>query len=95
MVHFAPCTKEISAEIYAQLFIDHVFKDRGLLEVIISDRDPIFTGCFWKKLFWKLGMDLRFSADFHPYTDGQLAVKIRLLESFLRPYVERSPHPWV
>ena len=25
MVHFAPCTKEISAEQYAQLFVDNVF----------------------------------------------------------------------
>ena len=25
MVHFAPCTKEISADYYAQLFIDNVF----------------------------------------------------------------------
>ena len=25
MVHFAPCTKEISADQYAQLFIDNVF----------------------------------------------------------------------
>ena len=51
MVHFAPCTKEISAEKYAQLFIDHVFKHHGLPEVIISDRDPRFTSRFWSELF--------------------------------------------
>ena len=51
MVHFAPCTKEISAEKYAQLFIDHVFKHHGLPEVIISDRDPRFTSRFWRELF--------------------------------------------
>ena len=48
MVHFALCTKEISAEKYAQLFIDHVFKHHGLPEVIISDRDPRFTSRFWR-----------------------------------------------
>ena len=51
MVYFAPCTKEISAEKYAHLFIDHVFKHHGLLEVIISHRDPRFTNRFWKELF--------------------------------------------
>ena len=38
MVHFAPCTNEISAEKCAQLFIDHVFKHHGLPEVIISTK---------------------------------------------------------
>ena len=40
MVHFAPCTKEITAERYAQLFVDHVFCHHGMPEVVISDRDP-------------------------------------------------------
>ena len=95
MVHFAPCTKEISAEKYAQPFIDHVFKHHGLLEVIISERDPRFTSRFWSELFQKLGTDLRFSTAFHPQTDGQLEVTIRVLEKFLRPYVECNPHTWV
>ena len=82
MVHFAPCTKEISAEKYAQLFIDHVFKHHGLPEVIISDRDPRFTSRFWRELFQKLGTDLRFSIAFHPQTDGQSEVTIRVLENF-------------
>ena len=71
MVHFAPCTKEISAEKDAQLFINHVFKHHGLLEVIISDRDPRFTSRFWRELFQKLGTDLRFSTAFHPQIDSQ------------------------
>ena len=37
MVHFAPCTKEISVPEYAQLFVDHVFRLHGLPEVIILD----------------------------------------------------------
>ena len=37
MVHFAPCTKEVTAPKYAQLFVDHVFCLHGLLELIISN----------------------------------------------------------
>jgi hypothetical protein len=94
MVHFAPCTKEVTAPEYARLFIDHVFKLHGLPEVIISDRDPRFTSRFWRSLFELLGTDLRFSTAFHPQTDGQSERTIQTLENFLRPYVERNPTSW-
>ena len=71
MVHFAPCTKEVTAPEYAQLFVDHVFCLHGLPDVIVSDRDPRFNSKFWRSLFELLGMDLRFSIAFHPQTDGQ------------------------
>ena len=70
MVHFAPCTKEITAPEYAQLFVDTVFRHHGLPSVIISDRDTRFTSRFWTTLFNLLGTDLRFSTAFHPQTDG-------------------------
>ena len=94
MVHFATCTKEITAMEYAQLFIDHVFRLHGLPEVIISDRDPRFTSKFWCSLFDLLGTDLRFSTAYHPRTDGQSKRMIQTLENFLRPYVERHPETW-
>ena len=40
MMHFFPCTKEITAAEYARLFVNQVFRLHGMLEVIISDRDP-------------------------------------------------------
>ena len=46
-------------------------------------------------MFEKLGTDLRFNMAFHLQTNGQSEVTIRVLENFLRPYVERSPHTWV
>ena len=94
-VHFAPCTKEVTASDYARIFVDTVFRHHGLPEVIISDRDPRFTSKFWTTLFELLGTDLRFSTAFHPQMDGQSEVMIRTLENFLRPYVERNPASWV
>ena len=94
MVHFTPCTKEITAAQYAQLFVDNVFRLHGAPEVLISDRDPRFTSKFWKEFFRILGTDLRLSTAFHPQTDGQSEVTIRVLENFLRPYVELHPHQW-
>ena len=79
---------------YAQLFIDHVFRLHGLPEVIIFDRDPRFTGKFWRSLFDLLGTDLCFSTPYHPQTDGQSERMIQTLENFLRPYVERHSETW-
>ena len=94
MVHFAPCAKEITTEGYAQLYIDIVFCHHGMPEVIILDRDPQFISRFWKSLMNQLGADVRYSTAFHPQTDGQSEVTIRVMENFLRPYVERYPSSW-
>ena len=47
IVHVVPYKKDITAQQYAHLFIDHVFKLHGLPEVIISDHDPRFLSKFW------------------------------------------------
>ena len=91
MVHFAPCRKEVDAMEYAWIFVDTMLKLHGLPEVIISDRDPRFTGKFWESLFDLLSTDLRFSTAYHPQIDGQSERMIQMLEKFLRPYVKRKP----
>ena len=90
MVHFAPCTKEVTAPEYARIFVDTVFRLHGLPEVIISDRDPRFTSKFWTSLFGLLGTDLRFSTAFHPQTEGQSERMFQTLENFLAICREES-----
>ena len=58
ILHFFPCTKEITTTKYARLFINQVFRLHRMLEVIISDRDPTFMSKFWKEMFFLLGTDL-------------------------------------
>ena len=50
----------------AHIFIKQIFRLHGILKVIISDRDPKFTGNFWKSLFKGLNTTLNFSTSFHP-----------------------------
>ena len=95
MVHFFPCTKEITAAKYPRLFVNQVFRLHGMPKVIISDHDPRFVSKFWEERFSLLGTDLRFSDAFHLETDGQSEVTIPVLENSLQPYIEHRPSTWI
>ncbi|KAA3484290.1 DNA/RNA polymerases superfamily protein [Gossypium australe] len=71
----------------AELYIFEIVRLHGVPLSIVSDRDPRFTSCFWKKLQEALGMKLHFSTTFHPQTDGQPERIIQILEDMLRCYI--------
>ena len=62
--------------------------------MIISDRDPKFTGNFWRSLFKGLNTTLNFSNSFHPQTDGQTERINQVLEDLLKMYVKEQPSKW-
>ena len=49
--HFCALSHLFSASIVAEAFINIVQKLHGIAKVIVSDRDPIFTGQFWTKIY--------------------------------------------
>jgi hypothetical protein len=55
----------------AQMFMDNIFKLHGMLDSIVSNRDPTFTNNFWQELFRLQGTQLHLSTTYHPQTDGQ------------------------
>jgi hypothetical protein len=57
-VHLAPVQDDIDAPGLARVFFDTVFRHHGLPRVIISDRDPRFTGNFWAVPFQTAGHPL-------------------------------------
>ena len=71
MAHLAAVSDSIVGEGTAKLFIDRLFRQHGLPVAIVSDRDPRFTGKFWKSIFRVLGTRLDMSTADHPQTDGQ------------------------
>jgi len=70
MTYFVATTEGTSAEKLARLFQDNMWKLYGLLESIVSDREPQFAAKLTKELNKMLGIETRLLTAFHPQTDG-------------------------
>lgn len=91
---FIPVTTDCKVDEAARVFFKNVVKLWGLPRNIISDRDPRFTGKFWRELFKLMGTKLNFSTSFHPQSDGQTERVNALIELYLRHYVSAHQHDW-
>ena len=91
---FIPTTKSMSAPDVATLFIQNVVRLHGVPETIISDRDPVFTSHFWRRLLELLGILANRSSAFHPQTDGQTERMNSVLEQYLRMYCDYQQTDW-
>jgi hypothetical protein len=69
--HFCALSHPFSASTVDATFIDTVQKLHGNLKIIVSDRDPIFTGKFWTELFSCLGTHLAHNSSYHPQYNGK------------------------
>lgn len=69
-VRYVPCREAMSAPELADLFFDAVISLFGCLELIISDRGPLFTSGYWKELCIQLKIRRGLSTAYHPQTDG-------------------------
>jgi hypothetical protein len=78
----------------ARLFHTHVYRNHGLPQEIICDRDPIFMSKFWQALFGILRVKIRPSSAYHPETDGQTEVVNRKIEEILRCFVNHRQSDW-
>ena len=94
MTHFVATTEETLAEGLIRLFRDNVWKLHGLLESIISDREPQFAVEMTKKLNSMLEIKMKLSTVFHPQTDGQTERMNQKLEQYLRFFVDHRQKDW-
>lgn len=89
-----PAKKTVTGEQAARLFVERVVREHGVPRVIISDRDPRFTGAFWRRLHELLGTRLMMSTADHPQTDGQSERGLRSAVAMLRHYVDEHGEDW-
>jgi len=92
--HFIPLAHPYTAMSIAKLFHNNVFKLHGLPQVIISDKDRIFTSTLWQELFKLTETTLNMSSSYHPQTDGQTERLNQCLETYLRCMVQACPTKW-
>ena len=79
---FIPAPADCKVDEAARLFFKNVVKLWGVPRSIISDRDPRFTGKFWRELFKLLGTELNFSTSFHPRAEVRCVRKLGIVNGF-------------
>jgi len=94
MRHLVPYRTSINAPSLADLFLDNIWKHNGLPQTIISDRGPQFAPEFRGTICRRLKIHRRLSTAFHPETDGQTERVNRIMEQYLRSYVNYHQDDW-
>jgi hypothetical protein len=93
-VILVPTVEKLSAEGFAQLWVDHLVSKHGCPESVVSDRDVRFTSAFWSTINDLVGAKAHMSTAFHPQSDGQTERMNRLLEETLRHFVCYNQSDW-
>jgi transposase InsO family protein len=78
----------------ARIYRDHVWKDFGLSEVVISDRGMQFVGHFMRDLLKLLRIKSNASTAYHPQTDGQTERVNQNIEQYLRVFTNFLQDDW-
>ena len=76
MMHCQPTHTNVTAPVLAHIFFDTVVRLHGLPDDIVSDRDPKFTGHFWRALIQARRCEAQHVDCFHPQTMGRPNVTI-------------------
>jgi hypothetical protein len=92
--HFCALSHPFKDSTVATAFMEIVQKLHGSPKIIVSDRDPIFTGHFWTELFSCLGTQLAHSLSYHPQSDGQTEIVNKCLEGYLHCFVSDKQTQW-
>jgi hypothetical protein len=94
MTYIIACTKTSDVTNFANLFSKEFVRFHSLPKSIVSDKDTIFLGHFWRTLWKNLGTNVSFISSYHPYTDGTTDVVNRSLGYLLRSIVNEKPKRW-
>jgi hypothetical protein len=91
---FATNEAKLSAEKFAQLFLDHYVRAHAIPTAIVTDRDVCFQSTFWEAFTKTLGTNSKFSIAFHPLMDGLAQKANDTIQTFLRAYATADLNDW-
>jgi hypothetical protein len=94
-VILCPCVKTITWERTATLLRDNLFKRFGLLDEMISDRDPRFAAHTFQELLKLLNIKLNLTTAYHPQSDGVTKRVNQEIEVYLSIYCTSHPEDWL
>ena len=84
-----------TAEQLGHLLLDRLVRDHGVLIMIITDRDKLFTSNYWKTISAAMGIKPKMSMAYHPQTDSQTEQVNQVLETYLQHYINKTHSNWV
>jgi hypothetical protein len=92
--HFCALSHPFKASTVSIAFMETVQKLHGNPNIILSDRDPIFTGYFWTELFSFLVTQLAHSSSNNPQSQGKTEIVNKCLEGYLLFFVSDKQTQW-
>jgi len=94
MSHFLPCSNDLDARQFANLFMKEIVRLHRLPQDIIIDRGTRFTSDIWKETTEILGIEWRISTAFHAQRVGQTEWTNAILEQYVRAYINYQQDEW-
>ncbi|KAK3513180.1 hypothetical protein QTP70_009773 [Hemibagrus guttatus] len=77
-----------------EAMFQHVFRNFGLPEDIVSDQGSQFTSRVWRSLCEQLGISVNLNSGYHPQSNGQVEHLNQEIGRFLRSYCSREQQRW-
>ena len=93
-VWLVPTFKTATAEMAARNFVASVFRDVGLPDALVSDRDTRFTSAFWTALHAALGSSLIFGSPHHHNTTSKVERFNGVIADVLRSFAADRGDDW-
>jgi len=82
---FFSLSHPFKASTVVESFMETIQKLHGVPNIIVSDRDPIFTGIFWTGLFSCFGTQLvHIISSYHPQFNGKIDILNKCLKGYIR-----------
>jgi hypothetical protein len=93
--YLIPTRKTATAKEIARLCFTQIWRNTGVPETIISDRDSRWLSNFWHEFMKLCGIDQALSTARHQQTDGKCEKVIQTLKRMLKPYLNYAGDNWV
>jgi hypothetical protein len=93
--HFISIGHPYTATFIACAFFNGTVRLHGILSSIVSDRNPVFTNRFLRKLFSMVGVKLKLSSAFRLQIDGQSEATKKVITMYHRCLISDRPRQWL